>query len=249
MSAPQSDLPQDRIEGSAEAPNRERGWAAEPSLSGSPHQGAPPDQREEPRVPQPGLFRFPGPVFRRRGSNRRLWTSWFDIGANAGRRPRYARSRGRRAGSPPKGGVRRARVFLLHVHLGAARGAHALEIVAEQAAEPVVDRREQAAGDEEPGLGDRVAVGVERARLPARGGSRRRRSRAPRGSAGAPPSRSPRRRRPRSAPGSRGRRAAASTSSPCTRRRSRRGSVPGSSASACSATSRKLRQASSRQAR
>ena len=81
------------------------------------------------------------------------------------------------------------------------------EVVAEQAAEPAVDRREQAAGDEDPRLGDRVAVGVDDAAAPGRRGSRRRRSRAPHGSACAPPPRSPCRRRPRSAPGSTGRRA------------------------------------------
>ena len=56
----------------------------------------------------------------------------------------------------------------------ARRGARRMRVrsVAEQAAEAVVDRREQAAGEEDPRLGDRVAVGMERRRRPGRGGSR-----------------------------------------------------------------------------
>ena len=69
-------------------------------------------------------------------------------------------------------GARAARPRGRPAHPGAARGADPLEVVAEQAAEAVVDRREQAAGDEDPRLGDRVAVGVERRRRPGRAGSR-----------------------------------------------------------------------------
>jgi hypothetical protein len=48
----------------------------------------------------------------------------------------------------------------LAAHPALALGAHALEVVAEEAAEPMVDGGEQAARDEEPRLGDRVALGV-----------------------------------------------------------------------------------------
>ena len=57
---------------------------------------------------------------------------------------------------------------LLGAHPGAARRADALEIVAEEAAEPVVDRAEQSAGDEDPGFGDRIPVGVNDAATPER---------------------------------------------------------------------------------
>src|SRR5262249_6644152 len=53
----------------------------------------------------------------------------------------------------------------LAVHRRAARRAHPLEIRAEKTAETVVDRHEQAAGDEDPRLRDRIALLAHRSRL------------------------------------------------------------------------------------
>src|SRR5579862_5790431 len=48
----------------------------------------------------------------------------------------------------------------LRLHPAAALGANALEIAVEEAAEPVIDRPEQPARDEDPRLRDRIAIRV-----------------------------------------------------------------------------------------
>ena len=111
--------------------------------------GAPPDQKE-PRVPQPGLFRFPG----------RFYVVAGVAGAIHARREARTRSR-----SPPSRPPRR------------------WSIVASRP--PAMKSHASATGSRSR---------MDRRPPPGRAGSRRRRSRAPRGSAAGPPWRSPGRR-------------------------------------------------------